>query len=169
MIDRSAYQQTVAVARSSAAGSTKTPSEAARLLSCSNDAIAGLLKLGDLQTRITPAGLRVTQESIATFSREYISLSSIARVEQTNSRALMHPLPRPRHLDVAGANPQAAATILYSKNGSRETHEVRLRCCRLLMTLQTAIWFTRSRAAACGRADPKHSENSNEVEIIRSL
>ena len=52
-------------------------------------AIAELVKLGALQTRITSTGLRVSDESIAAFCWEYISLSSIARVEQTSSRALM--------------------------------------------------------------------------------
>jgi hypothetical protein len=89
VIDRGAYEQASVDARSRAAGNTKNPGEVARLLSCSSDSIPGLVKLGALQARVTPAGLRVSDESIAAFSREYISLSSIARVEQTSSRALM--------------------------------------------------------------------------------
>jgi hypothetical protein len=89
VIHPAGYQQIVADSRSSAAGNTKNPVEVARLLSCSRDAIPGLLKLSALQARVTPIGLRVSDESIAAFSREYISLSSIARVEQTSSRALM--------------------------------------------------------------------------------
>jgi len=89
LIDRAGYQQIVADARSSAAGNTKNPVEVARWLSCSRDAIPGLVKLCALQARVTPIGLSVSDESIAAFSREYISLSSFARVEQTSSRALM--------------------------------------------------------------------------------
>lgn len=89
VIDRAAYQQVVADARSSSTGTTKNPVEVARLLSCSRDAIPGLVKVCALQARLTPTGLRVSNESIASFSREYTSLSSIATVEQTSSRALM--------------------------------------------------------------------------------
>ena len=89
VIDRAGYQQIVADARSSAGDNSKNPVEVARLLSCSRDAIPGLVKLCALQARVTPIGLSVSDESIAAFSREYISLSSIARVEQTSSRALM--------------------------------------------------------------------------------
>jgi hypothetical protein len=89
VIDRAGYQQIVADARSSTAGTTKNPVEVARLLSCSRDAIPGLVKLGALHARLTPTGLRVSNESIESFSREYTSLSSIATVEQTSSRALI--------------------------------------------------------------------------------
>ena len=90
VIDRDAYQQVVADAFSNADGNTKNAGEVARLLSCSRDVIPGLVKLSALQARVTPTGLRVSDESIAAFSREYTSLSSIAKIEQTSSRALMH-------------------------------------------------------------------------------
>jgi hypothetical protein len=89
VIDRGAYERVSADARSSPAGNSKNPGEVARLLSCSRDAIAGLVKLSAIQARVTPAGLRVSDESIAVFSRQHISLSSIATFEQTSSRALM--------------------------------------------------------------------------------
>jgi hypothetical protein len=89
VIDRSAYERVVADARSASVGNTKNAGEAARLLSCSSDAIRGLVRLGALQARVTPAGLRVSDESIEAFSRRYTSVSSIARAEQTSSRALM--------------------------------------------------------------------------------
>jgi hypothetical protein len=89
MIGREAYEKVAADARTSAASDTKNPDEVARLLSCSRDAIAGLVKLSLLQAQMTPAGLRVSDESVAEFSRQYTSLSSIARVRQTSSRALM--------------------------------------------------------------------------------
>jgi hypothetical protein len=88
-IDRDAYQQVFADARSSAARNTKNSGEVARLLSCSIDAIPGLVKLGTLKAQVTPAGLRVSDESIAAFSHQYTSLASIAKVERTSSRALM--------------------------------------------------------------------------------
>jgi hypothetical protein len=89
VIDRGAYQQIVADTRSSAAGNTQSPGEVARLLSCSSDAIPGLVKLSALQARVTPVGLRVSDESSAAVSPAYTALASIAKVEQTSSRALM--------------------------------------------------------------------------------
>jgi hypothetical protein len=89
VIDRAAFQRLVADARSSAAGNTKKPSEVSRILSCGSDAIRGLVALGALQARVTPAGLRVSDESIAEFNHEYASLCSIAKAKQTSSRALM--------------------------------------------------------------------------------
>ena len=90
LIDADAYQKVVADVRSSGTSNTRNVGEAARMLSCSRDAIPGLVKLSALQARVTQAGLRISDESIAAFSGQYISLSSIAAVEQTSSRALKH-------------------------------------------------------------------------------
>jgi hypothetical protein len=90
LIDHGAAQQVAAVARSVAATGTKSVSETAKMLSCSRDAVPGLIRLGALQARATSVGLRVFDESIAEFSRRYRSLASIAKTKQTSSRALMH-------------------------------------------------------------------------------
>jgi hypothetical protein len=89
LIYRAAYQQIVAGARSAAAGDTKNANEVAKLLSCSRDAIVGLVEIGALQARLTPLGLRTSPESIAAFSHEYASLSSIAKAKQSSSGAMM--------------------------------------------------------------------------------
>jgi len=89
LIGGGAYQQVVADARSDAADDTKKPSQVAMILGCNSDAIPGLVELGALQGRVTPTGLRLSAESIAAFNRDYISLASTAKSEQTSSRALM--------------------------------------------------------------------------------
>jgi hypothetical protein len=69
-------------------GKMKNSVEVARLLSCSKEVVPELVKLGALHAPVTPAGLQVSDESIAVFRHQYISLSSIATLE-TSSRALM--------------------------------------------------------------------------------
>jgi hypothetical protein len=89
LLDRFGYRQFIVDARSGAAGNAKTPGEVARQLSCDPEAVAALVRLGLLQNGATPVGLRIADESVTAFRREYISLAAIAKAEQTSSRALM--------------------------------------------------------------------------------
>ena len=89
MIDRAGIRQILNDARFDLGGRTRTPVEIARELSCSPDAIAGLVRLGYLQGTTTPVGLRVCSVSAEKFNSEYISLSSIAKVLHTSTRRLM--------------------------------------------------------------------------------
>ena len=149
------------------AGNMQNPAEVARLLSCSRDALAGLVELGALEARVTPLGLRISDESIGEFSRQYSSLSSIATVEQNSSKALMDrcqdrgiwmllvPMPR-----------QGPQPFIYKTDQGKPGTDKVARC-RPLMALHIAVWCSRSRAAACGRA--AHSTARTQMrEIIRS-
>ena len=89
LLDRFGYRQFIVDARSGAAGNAKTPGQVARQLSCDPEAVAALVRLGLLQNGATPVGLRIADESVTAFRREYISLAAIAKAEQTSSRALM--------------------------------------------------------------------------------
>jgi hypothetical protein len=89
LLDRFGYRQFIVDARSGAAGNAKTPRQVARQLSCDPEAVAALVRLGLLQNGATPVGLRIADESVTAFRREYISLAAIAKAEQTSSMALM--------------------------------------------------------------------------------
>jgi hypothetical protein len=89
LLDCFGYRQFIVDARSGAAGNAKTPGQVARQLSCDPEAVAALVRLGLLQNGTTPVGLRIADESVTAFRREYISLAAIAKAEQTSSRALM--------------------------------------------------------------------------------
>ena len=52
------------------------------------ESIPALIASGLLASRKTPVGVRITEESIAQFKREYVSMASIAEVLDTSSRAL---------------------------------------------------------------------------------
>lgn len=83
------FQRLANDARARTDGNTRTPSEAAQHLECDPGSIPGLLGLGLLRGRRTPKGLRLTEESIAEFNEQYVSLASIAKTIGTSSRALM--------------------------------------------------------------------------------
>jgi hypothetical protein len=76
-------------ARARTNGNTRTPSEAAQHLECDPGSIPGLVGLELLRGRQTPKGLRLTEQSIAEFKKQYVSLASIAKTIGTSSRALM--------------------------------------------------------------------------------
>lgn len=88
-LDRSEYEELAELGRNRASGNARTPTAAARMLRCDPSAIPALARLGYLHGNKTPVGLRVKDDSIEAFSREYISLASIAKKEGTSSRALM--------------------------------------------------------------------------------
>jgi hypothetical protein len=99
LLDRFACQLYIADVRCRVAGNAKTPRDVARELSCDPAAVSGLVRLGFLQNGTAPVGLRIKDESVTAFRREYISLAAVAKAEQTSSRALMHCC-RERGIDV---------------------------------------------------------------------
>jgi hypothetical protein len=88
-VDRADCQQVLAQARITVGGNTRTALQTARELSCSSDAIPGLVHLGHLMGSVTPTGLRISVASVMAFSLEYVSLASVAKTKGTSSRALM--------------------------------------------------------------------------------
>ncbi len=88
ILDRSEYEGLSEACRSRASGNARTPVAAARMLRCDPSVIPALARLGLLCATKTPVGLRVKDDSIEAFRREYISLASIAKMEGTSSRAL---------------------------------------------------------------------------------
>ena len=89
MLDGSVYRRFVHDARIRAAGTSVTLADAAAALVCDSRTVSGLIRLALLQGTATPGGLRVTAESVSAFKEKYVSLSSIAKVKRTSSRALM--------------------------------------------------------------------------------
>jgi hypothetical protein len=89
LIERRAYKAFVQIARNRVAGNESTSREAAKVLVCDASTIPGLMKMGFLEGRKTPTGLRVTDESIEKFKQEFVSLASVARRMCSRSRALM--------------------------------------------------------------------------------
>lgn len=69
-------------------GKSKSCGRAARDLCWDSESIPGLVASGLLASTETPAGARITEESIAQFKREYVSMVSIAKALDTSSRAL---------------------------------------------------------------------------------
>jgi hypothetical protein len=83
------YQRFISDARCRAAGNAITSREVAEELLCDAGAVPGLLRLGYLRGSETALGLRITEESVTEFKRQFTSLAAIARREATRSRALM--------------------------------------------------------------------------------
>ena len=69
-------------------GKSRSSGRTARDLCCDSDSIPHLVASGLLASIRTPAGVRITEESIAQFKREYVSMTSIAKALDTSSRAL---------------------------------------------------------------------------------
>ena len=69
-------------------GNSRSSGRTARDLCCDSDSIPHLVASGLLASIRTPAGVRITEESIAQFKREYVSMTSIAKALDTSSRAL---------------------------------------------------------------------------------
>jgi hypothetical protein len=69
-------------------GKSRSSGRTARELCCESQTIPGLVASGLLASRKTPVGVRITEESIAEFKREYVRMASIAKALDTSSRAL---------------------------------------------------------------------------------
>jgi hypothetical protein len=90
LIDRAEYRRFVSTARNRAAGDSMPTYIAEKHLLCDASAVPGLMQMGLLEGHRTPTGLRVTQESVEAFKREYVFLASIAKsIGTTSSRGLM--------------------------------------------------------------------------------
>jgi hypothetical protein len=74
--------------RARASGDTRTLAETARQLECNTRSIRRLVELGWLRPRPAPKMLRITEESIAEFKKQYVSLVSIAKAINSRSWAL---------------------------------------------------------------------------------
>ncbi len=74
--------------RARANGDTRTIAEASRQLECNTRSIRRLVELEWLRTSQTSRTFRVTEESIAEFKKQYVSLLSIARTTNGASWAL---------------------------------------------------------------------------------
>jgi len=88
LIAREEFYCFVEKARCRIFGKSKSCGRASRDLCCGRDSIPGLVASGLLASIRTPAGVRITEESIAQFKREYVSMASIAKALDTSSRAL---------------------------------------------------------------------------------
>jgi len=69
---------------------TRSFREAARDIRCESRGVPDLLARGLLESKTTPTGVRVTEESIAQFKRDYASLAAIAKASGTSSFALQN-------------------------------------------------------------------------------
>ena len=69
-------------------GKSKSCGRTARDLCYDRESIPGLIALSLLASKKTPVGVRISEESIAQFKREYVSMASIAKALDTSSRAL---------------------------------------------------------------------------------
>jgi hypothetical protein len=75
--------------RAMAAGDSVSQKEAAVLVGCDARGLPGLLDSGHLIAEPGREGLRVSRESIARFSTQYVALSSLAKEMGTSSRRLL--------------------------------------------------------------------------------
>jgi hypothetical protein len=75
--------------RARATGNARSCAEVGRELNTDCLAIPGLIELGLLRGKQMPNGLRVTEESIAEFKRQYVAVAVIAKTLGTTSCALM--------------------------------------------------------------------------------
>jgi hypothetical protein len=75
--------------RAMAAGDSVSLKEAAVLVGCDARGLPGLLDSGHLIAETGREGLRVSRESIARFSTQYVALSSLAKEVGTSSRRLL--------------------------------------------------------------------------------
>ena len=76
--------------RARANGDTRTIAEAARQLECNTSSVRRLVELEWLRASQTSRTFRVTEESIAEFKKQYVSLLSIARTTNSASWALQN-------------------------------------------------------------------------------
>jgi hypothetical protein len=88
LIPREEFYCFVEKARCRLFGKSKSCGRAASDLCCDRESIPGLVASGLLASRKTPVGVRITEESIAQFKREYVNMGSIAKALDTSSRAL---------------------------------------------------------------------------------
>lgn len=89
LIPHTEFQCFVSSARSHILGKTRSFDGAAADIACDSGCIQGLIELGLLKDVKTPAGVRVTEESINHFNGNYKTLGVIARDFSTTSRSLM--------------------------------------------------------------------------------
>ena len=149
LIQRGEFQRLANDQRACANWGTRTSCEAAQQLECNPCSIRGLVALKLLEGRQTPKGLRVTEESIAEFKKQYISIASIAKAIHSSSRGLIGFCKR---CDI----PLVAARIGRGKSKqafvrSEERH--RLLCFRSNEVLgsraQRGMWKCRVRPTIC--------------------
>jgi len=88
LIPREEFYWFVEKARCRIFGKSKSCGRAARDLCLGCESIPGLVASGLLASIRTPVGVRITEESIAQFKRQYVSMGSIAKALDTSSRAL---------------------------------------------------------------------------------
>ena len=90
LIDRAEYDRFVTAARSHASGDTIPSYIVEKHLHCDASTVPGLLRMGLLEGRGSPTGLRITNESVEAFKTKYVSLASIAKsIGTTSSRGLI--------------------------------------------------------------------------------
>jgi len=87
-ISRAEFQQFGKNERARQNGNARTASEVAKEIHCAKQCVRGLVESRLLDGWNTPTGLRISEQSIARFKREYISLISIAREIGSSPRAL---------------------------------------------------------------------------------
>lgn len=88
-ISRAEFQQFGRNERARQNGSARTASEVAKEIHCATQCIRELVESRLLDGWNMPTGLRISEQSIATFKEKYISLSSIAREVGSSPRVLM--------------------------------------------------------------------------------
>jgi len=88
-LDLQTYRRFLLDARARTAGDTQSATEVAATLHCDPGTIPRLLDMKRLTGYRTPAGLRISPESVARFAAEYSPLVLHARSLRTSTRALM--------------------------------------------------------------------------------
>jgi hypothetical protein len=91
LIDRAEYSRFATSARSHVAGDTMPAYIVEKHLHCDATVVPGMLRMGLLEGRSSPTGVRITNESIEAFKTRYVALASIAKsLDSTSTRGLMH-------------------------------------------------------------------------------
>lgn len=88
-ISRAEFQQFKNNDRARRNGNARSVAEAAKEIHCPSPYIPGLVGLKLLDGWSTPTGLRISERSIASFNKRYVSLTSIAREIGTRADFLM--------------------------------------------------------------------------------
>jgi hypothetical protein len=88
-VSRAEFQQFGKNDRARQNGNARTPSEVAKEISCCISCIPGLVGRRLLDGWNTRTGLRISEQSIAKFKKQYVSLVSIAREIGSSAWGLM--------------------------------------------------------------------------------
>jgi hypothetical protein len=79
LIPRADFVKLRAEMRAKKFGNARTPTEVSKMIGCSPEAVPGLVSIGLLRGKRVPMGLRIFEESIAEFNRNFVCLAVLAK------------------------------------------------------------------------------------------